>query len=150
MQLSPHFTLKEFTDSPTAKARGIDNTPPEIALANLRRFCLETLEPVRITLGLPVRITSGYRSAALNSAIDGSARSVHVSGFAADFKVTGMTAANIISKLRDTAIPFDQMIGYDLDVGGHVHIGIRANVNDYRRQILWCSRVDGKKVYRAY
>jgi hypothetical protein len=150
MKLSEHFTLSEFTDSPTAKARGINNTPPQIAEDNLRRLCLETLEPIRALVGGAVRITSGYRSAALNSAIDGSARSVHVSGFAADFKVKGMTAAQILEKLKASPIPFDQAIGYDLDVGGHVHVGIKADRNDYRRQTLWCSRVDGKKVYRAF
>ena len=37
--LSPHFKLSEFVVSETASRHGIDNTPPEEAVENLRRLC---------------------------------------------------------------------------------------------------------------
>ncbi|KVV64671.1 hypothetical protein WK90_14895 [Burkholderia cepacia] len=43
MQLTPHFTLKEFTRSDTARARQVDNTPSPAAAAILRRLA-QTLE----------------------------------------------------------------------------------------------------------
>lgn len=38
MQLTPHFTLKEFTRSDTARARQVDNTPSPAAAAILPRL----------------------------------------------------------------------------------------------------------------
>ena len=87
--LSPHFALNEFTESPTARKHGIDNTsPPEEAVENLRALCVHTLEPLREALGLPVVITSGYRCKRLNDMLaHSSERSQHMLGQAADFRV---------------------------------------------------------------
>lgn len=88
--LSPHFKQKEFTKSRTARQHGIDNTPPPEAVENLRALCVQTLEPLREALGLPIIITSGYRSQALNVRITHhSATSQHMQGEAADFVVQG-------------------------------------------------------------
>lgn len=88
--LSPHFKLKEFTKSRTARKNGIDNTPPPEAVENLRALCVHTLEPLREALGLPIIITSGYRCKVLNERITHhSATSQHMQGEAADFVVQG-------------------------------------------------------------
>ena len=90
IQLSPHFKLKEFTKSRTARQHGINNTPPPEAVENLRALCCHTLEPLREALGLPIIITSGYRCKALNERITHhSATSQHMQGEAADFVVQG-------------------------------------------------------------
>ena len=86
--LSPHFCLDEFTKSSTAMKHGIKNTPPQEAVDNLKALCLGCLEPLRKELGLPVVITSGYRTKALNSMLaHSSERSQHMLGQAADFYV---------------------------------------------------------------
>ena len=86
--LSPHFCLDEFTKSSTAIKHGIQNTPPQEAVENLRRLCANTLEPLREDLGLPVVITSGFRTKALNDLLaHSSERSQHMQGQAADFYV---------------------------------------------------------------
>lgn len=86
--LSPHFQLREFTESATARRYGIVNKPPAEAVENLRALCVNTLEPLREALGLPIIITSGYRCRALNDKIGHhSDRSQHISGCAADFHV---------------------------------------------------------------
>ena len=86
--LSPHFCLYEFTKSSTAIKHGIQNNPPQEAVENLRRLCACTLEPLREELGLPVVITSGFRSKALNDLLaHSSERSQHMQGQAADFYV---------------------------------------------------------------
>ena len=86
--LTPHFTLQEMTESLTAKKHGIANVPPPEAVENLRRLCTHTLEPLREKLGLPIIITSGYRTKELNDIIvHASRKSQHMSGQAADFYV---------------------------------------------------------------
>ena len=88
ISLSPHFCLDEFTKSSTAMKHGIKNTPPQEAADNLRALCQGCLEPLREALGLPVVITSGYRTKALNSMLaHSSERSQHMLGQAADFYV---------------------------------------------------------------
>ena len=84
MKLSEHFSLEEMTWSDTARSNGIPNTPgpkERLALANL---CQKILEPVRKKFGLPITVTSGYRSEALNRAVGGSRTSQHMTGDAAD------------------------------------------------------------------
>ena len=87
--LTPHFELREFTESATAMKQGIANVPPPEAVENLRRLCTHTLEPLREKLGLPIIITSGFRTKALNEILVHAARkSQHMAGQAADFYVT--------------------------------------------------------------
>ena len=88
--LTPHFKLREFTKSATAKKHGIDNRPTPEVVENLKRLCQHTLEPLREKLGLPIVITSGYRTKELNDIIvHASRKSQHMSGQAADFWVSG-------------------------------------------------------------
>ena len=90
IQLSLHFELREFTESATARGYGIVNEPPPEAVDNLKALCVNTLEPLREALGLPIIITSGYRCKALNELITHhSTRSQHRTGEAADFWVQG-------------------------------------------------------------
>ena len=86
--LTPHFKLREFTESATAKKHGIDNRPTPEVVENLRRLCTHTLEPLREKLGLPIIITSGFRTKELNDIIvHASRKSQHMAGQAADFYV---------------------------------------------------------------
>lgn len=86
--LTPHFKLREFTESATAIKHGIDNRPTPEVVENLRRLCQHTLEPLRGKLGLPIIITSGFRTKELNEIIvHASRKSQHMEGRAADFHV---------------------------------------------------------------
>lgn len=84
MKLSTHFRLEEFTYSRTAKELGIDNIPGDQEIENLKLLCNGILEPIRDILGVPMRISSGYRSKLLNSALKGAKNSQHLYGEAAD------------------------------------------------------------------
>ena len=44
-QLSKHFSLEEMTKSSTASRMGIDNTPNEEQIENLKAICENILEP---------------------------------------------------------------------------------------------------------
>ena len=120
MNLSPHFTLAEMTFT-TVQA---DNTPGPIQLDNLHRMA-EVMEHIRGRFG-PIRVTSGYRSLAVNTAIRGSKTSAHMDGRACDF-VTADRAVSLKSVmdwvLRESTIDFDQVI-YEL--GRWIHLGIAS------------------------
>lgn len=124
MMLSPHFALAEFCVSDTAARRGIDNTPPGHVIQALERTALG-LEAVRVRLGTaPITITSGYRSLPLNRLIGSRDSSQHVMGEAADFICPRFgTPAEIVAAVRDSGIPFDQLIlEYARNGGGWVHM----------------------------
>ena len=125
ISLSPHFSLSEFTKSSTAMKHGIKNTPPQEAVDNLKALCVHTLEPLREALGLPIIITSGYRTKQLNHLlVNHSVKSQHMNGQAADFYVGWNGQKNeepsrrelLIRAFRqiitDDAIAFDQCIIY--------------------------------------
>jgi hypothetical protein len=57
MRLSDNFSLWEFTTSQTATRHGLDNTPSETVIRNLRTLCQKILQPARNALG-PLRISS--------------------------------------------------------------------------------------------
>jgi len=83
MQLTPHFTLQELSASNKAVAQGIDNTAPVELLPELQHLA-ELLERIRIQLGAPITVTSGYRGPVLNRSVGGVTSSDHVQGMAAD------------------------------------------------------------------
>ena len=122
ISLSPHFSLSEFTKSTTARKHRIDNTPPQEAVDNLKALCQGCLEPLREALGLPVVITSGFRTKALNSMLaHSSERSQHMLGQAADFYVgpgqSGLSRRELLIKafrliILDESIDYDQLILY--------------------------------------
>ena len=127
MQLTPHFSLEEFTDSQTAARRGIDNMPSKESQErkNLLRTA-NVLEEVRAILGHPVLVSSGYRNQWLNSAVGGSKTSAHVHGLAVDFTCPGFGSPKAICKklephMKDLGI--DQLIH---EYNTWVHLGLRA------------------------
>lgn len=120
MNLSEHFTLEEFTHSNTAIRLGIENTPSEKVIENLKRLC-EMLEQVRTYLGKPISITSGYRCAELNKAIGGQPNSQHQLGCAADIKVGTLTPDQVVRKIIETNIQYDQLIR-EFDSWTHISI----------------------------
>jgi len=118
MQLSPHFSLSEMVVASTRQS-----PPDAMQTANLRALCERVLEPVRALLGVPLRVTSGYRSREHNAAINGSATSQHCLGLAADVVPVGMPAEvameRIAAAVKSGALTVDQGIVYP---GGFLHL----------------------------
>lgn len=155
--LSPHFTLRELCESRTAEEHGIANVPSEQEIENLRRLCQGTLEPLREALQLPVVITSGFRTKALNDKLaHSSERSQHMQGCAADFYVS--SAGSIVqgSKvqgrrellikafreiLQNPKIDFDQLILYP----NFIHVSYVSK--ERNRHNILKARSDGKLGY---
>lgn len=93
VKLSEHFSQEEFCFSSTANALGIKNIPTATHLNTMKHTCNYLLEPLRTLLCVEykttvyIKITSGYRSALLNSKIPGaSTTSRHLVGEAADIE----------------------------------------------------------------
>ena len=59
--LTQNFTLEELIASPTAKMKGINNTPNARVIESLKHLCEEILQPIRNKFGKPITVTSGYR-----------------------------------------------------------------------------------------
>jgi putative chitinase len=144
-KLTEHFTVEELTASPTARARGIANTPTPEHLANMKHVCEKILEPVRAKFGKPVQINSSYRSPALNKAVGGSATSQHVNGEAVDFEVPGISN-KIVADWVSENLEFDQVIlefyvEGDLN-SGWVHASLKRSGANRRQKLI--ARKDGK------
>lgn len=120
MNLSPNFTLEEMIASETAARYGIDNTPPNDVLMNLRRLAL-FLEEVRKVLGMPLHINSAYRSPEANQKVGGKPTSQHCKGCAADIKVKGMTPDQVVKAIIKAGLDYDQVIR-EFDSWTHVSI----------------------------
>lgn len=120
MNLSPSFTLEEMTASETAVRYGIDNTPDNEVLMNLRRLAL-FLEEVRAAVGMPVHINSAYRSVEANKKVGGKPTSQHCKGTAADIKVKGMTPDQVVKAIIKAGLQYDQVIR-EFDSWTHVSI----------------------------
>lgn len=143
MNLSPNFTLEEMTASETAERYGIDNTPNNDVLMNLRRLAL-FLEEVRKVVGMPLRINSAYRSPEANAKVGGKSTSQHCRGAAADIKVKGMTPDQVVQAIIKAKLPYDQVIR-EFDSWTHVSISNSKDIKP-RGQAL----IIDKKGTRAY
>ena len=137
--LSNHVSLAEFCHSDTAKRRGIDNTIKDPAhLASAKLLCEKVFEPIREHFGVPIHISSGYRSAALNRAVKGSASSQHCKGEAMDIdadRYGKVTNKEIFDYIREH-LEWDQMIwefGNDSQPDW-VHVSFKATGNKKKKQ----------------
>lgn len=131
------FAWSELTRTNT----GLPNDPGPVERDRLRRLCLEALDPIRRAVCRPVRVTSGYRSPAVNAAVGGSATSAHAKGLAADIKVEGLSAEELARIVVRVVSDLDQVIWYAPERGGHVHVGLRSLLG--RRQTLHAPATGG-------
>ena len=153
MKLSKYVSIGEVTYSDTAKRKGLDNTPTEEHLENLKVICAEVFDKVREHFGVPLYISSEYRGDALNKAIKGSESSDHCKGRALDldqdYRGNGVSNAQVFEYIKDN-LEFDQLIWEfgSKENPDWVHVGYRKGNN--RKQILKAVRVGGKTKYMNY
>jgi zinc D-Ala-D-Ala carboxypeptidase len=140
MNLSPHFTLAEFTESDTAARLKIDNSLPAVLLDQARGTAA-MLERIRATLGalaghdVPIIVTSCYRCPALNKAIGSSAFSDHPRALAVDFKAPAFGTPYAVCKALVSHV--DQLgIGQLIhEFGRWVHVSSRRAAKPANRVI---------------
>jgi len=97
--------------STTATRQGLDNTPNEEQLANMKLLAEKVFEPLREWVGGPIRINSFFRGPELNKAIGGSSKSQHCKGQAVDIDDGGCKKSNaeMYHWIKEN-LDFDQMI----------------------------------------
>jgi hypothetical protein len=149
MILSKNFSLNEFTKSVSAIRNGVENSPSPEHIRNIQLLVKYVLQPLRQAIGLPIKITSGYRSDALNKLIGGSKRSQHCKGQAADiqFKIDGIMDNKIIwDKVIELGLPFDQMI----NEFEYSWIHISYNEEHNRNSLLEAYKENGRTKYKYH
>lgn len=119
-RLAVHFTAGELTRDGGALGAFLFAVTPLIEM-NLRQTA-NGLEAIREALGVPMRVTSGFRPPAKNAAVGGVSTSSHLDGLAADFVPVGLSQYAAYVKLQTAVLPpWDQIIYYP--VQGHMHVG---------------------------
>ena len=150
MKISAHLSLSEVTRSDTAKRHGIDNTPTAEHLENFKLLADKVFEPIREHFGVPIFISSGYRSKALNQFIKGSLSSQHCKGQAIDIDMdggNGEVTNRMVFDFIKNKLDFDQLIwefGSDKNPDW-VHVSFVKSGN--RKQKLKAVRSGGKTTY---
>lgn len=147
MNLSKHVTRSEFERSETAINRGIDNSMNEFEIERAKLVCENCFEPIRAKVGAPIRINSGFRSAALNRAIKGSSTtSQHSLGEAIDLDLHDR---DLFEWIIDN-VEFDQLIfeGGTTERADWFHISYRKG--RLRKQVLRMVKKGGKSTYIPY
>ena len=152
MKLSKHLDLSEVIRSDSAKRNGISNMPTGEHIANFMLLAEKIFEPIREHFGVPIHISSGYRSKELNAKIGGSATSQHCKGQAVDIDMdgstNGVTNADVFNYIKDN-LPFDQLIWEfgNEDNPDWVHV---SYVEKPRKQILKAFKMNGATKYFPY
>jgi phosphoribosylaminoimidazole (AIR) synthetase len=146
MQLSKNFTLEEFTRSATAKRLGIWNEPSNKQIENIQGLVDDFLQPLRDYYKKPIKITSGFRSLALNRAVGGTKGSFHRclgSKAAADFTVVGVPVSELFELIHESNLPYKQIIR---EFGRWVHV----SYNLPEREALVATKKNGKTIYTPF
>jgi zinc D-Ala-D-Ala carboxypeptidase len=149
MNLSANFTLKELTKSETATRLGLDNTPNDEALENLKLLCEKVLQPVRDHFGKSVTVNSGYRSPESNAAVGGSKTSDHCKGQACDLEIDGIPNPELAQWIMDN-LDYTQLILEFYTPGGDPNAGwvhVSYDPNNLKKQELTAVKVAGKTQY---
>ncbi|MDI7215768.1 D-Ala-D-Ala carboxypeptidase family metallohydrolase [Leptospira santarosai] len=145
MNLSKNFTLEQLIVTET----GLENKPDEQTIESLKRLCESILEPLFEAVKLPIFISSGYRSPAVNRKIKGSATSQHMKGQAVDFGIKGMSKQDICKKILELDLPFHQLINEGTVNGATwVHVSIAPKGVKPKKEFLNAYGSQGKMKYQ--
>jgi hypothetical protein len=161
MQLSKNLALSEVTRSETAKRKGISNMPTEEHIENFKKLAENVFQPIRDHFGVPIRISSGYRSEALNKAIGGAGKMVngkyvpssqHCTGEAIDIDMDGTSITNkqVFDYIKEH-LQFDQLIwefGTDSNPDW-VHVSYEST-GKQRKQVLKAIKKGSATSYLPY
>jgi len=148
MNLTRNFSLLELTKSDTAIRKGIDNEPNADQVDKLKLLCENVLQPVRDHFGR-VKVTSGFRSVELCTAIGSSVNSQHAKAEAADFECPGVDNVELADWIHKN-LPYDQLILEFYTPGepnsGWIHCSWIAE--QPRASYLWAYKSEGKTKYK--
>ena len=151
--ISTHLTYAEAVRSDSAKRLGIDNTPNGGQIERMKTLAQKIFEPLREYAGVPIYVSSFFRSEALNKAMKGAKGSQHTYGEAMDLDADmfgGITNKDIFYYIKDN-LEFDQLIweGGNDDNPDWVHVSFTYKY-DNRKEVLRMKKVDNKSTYEKW
>jgi len=132
-----YFTIEELSKT----SHKVDNKPNEEQKANMEYLINNILDKARETLGMPIKVTSGFRSVELNKKVGGAANSQHTKGEAADLTCyDNKKLFNILKKLGG----FDQLIN-EFNYSW-IHVSVKRN-GENKNEVLTATKINGKTTY---
>lgn len=139
MKLTNNFTLEELTYSKYAEDNGISNLFDATIVNHLLELCENFLQPFREYYRKPIKVSSGFRSDALNEALGGSKTSAHPVGYAADIQPADGNYEEFVKSVLDFVDKkkpaFDQLLKEESKAAKWVHIGLFNRQGKQRKQI---------------
>ena len=129
-KVSEHLSVADVVRSTTATVKKINNKPSDIDFINLKNLAEHVYEPIWRYMDGFVVISSGYRSKALNEAVNGCATSFHCKGMGMDLMSTHPTKTNkdLFNFIKDN-LDFTEL-GWERYYKGQpvwVHVGYDIN-----------------------
>ena len=121
--LAPGFKVREFRCRDGSDVVMIDES------------LVVLLQCIREHFGKPVTITSGYRTAAHNTAVGGAKSSQHLLGRAADIQVAGVSVEDVAAYAESLMPAWGGVGRYPVKAGrvaGWVHVDTRADKARWR------------------
>ena len=126
MKLTEHFTFNELTHTSHSDLLEANRESAKGFMKQLK-YTAGTLEEIRVILGVPLKVTSGFRNSALNKAVGGSPTSGHAKGLCADIVPVGMDVFEAFEciKINKPLCPSLKKCIFE-KVGGSVWLHIEA------------------------
>lgn len=147
--MANYFTMEELTYSSTALRMGWRNRTTNEVEENLFLLREMVLNPTRGHMGVPIYVTSGFRSVDVNKEIGGAPNSQHMKGQAADITILNTALKKqknieMFKYIRDNLV-FDQLI---LENGGWwVHVSYVGSVRRRKNRMQVLEIIDGKTLW---
>ncbi len=152
VRLSQNFSLSEMLYSEKAVELGVSNDPTSMQVSRIMDATQNLYQPVRDGIG-PMKVTSGFRSLELNTAVKGAKGGAHPAAWALDSQPELMSLEGAMRWLwNNKQLKFDQAI---LELGKHhdrtnddwLHLGFRHPTTYIQRREFLIME-DG--IYRAW
>lgn len=128
-----HFTAAELlfpgARSRSGACKGLNDLPGPRECANLLRIA-RAADEIRARLGSPLKVISGFRSAAYNRCIGGASQSLHMQGLALDLAPVSASVAElweVARQARRDGVFFGGIGRY----GSFVHVDARGYLADW-------------------
>jgi uncharacterized protein YcbK (DUF882 family) len=138
MKLSENFTLEELIESQAARRNVITEQfqPSQAVIENLKRLCINMLQPLRDGIDKPIKISSGFRCKRLNKKIKGAVNSHHIEGKAADIQAVGYTNKELFDYINKN-MSFTQLIWEYGTKQEPAWVHVSWDKNDLKKEILY-------------
>ena len=127
--MTEHFTFEELTNTSNVELLEANRESAKAFMKQLK-YVAGTLEEIRAVLGVPLRVTSGFRNNALNKAVGGSATSGHTKGLCADIVPIGISiedAFDLILFNKDKCLSLKKCIKEKVSGSEWLHIETKTD-----------------------